>query len=258
MFDLRIYSAWQIAVALFLLLVLFVELGFWSGRRFKRPKEDTSSAFTAVKGAILALVGLLLGFSFSISMNRFEHRRDLMLDEANAIGTAYLRGDLLPQPAQSQFKEILRTYTDARIEAFGTAAILDDNEWSSIRRADDLQTQAWNLGIAYVKENSQAAGAILLPNALNEMIDISLKREAARLVEVPPPIFLLLVVSLLIAGLLVGHSFGVARERNWPMTVVFCFLLSLVAFIIIDLDQPRRGLIKERQRVMEYLRSTMN
>jgi hypothetical protein len=257
MFELRHFQAWQIALCLFVVLLLCVELGFWAGRRFKKPHEDSKSALTAVKGAVLALVGLLLGFSFSISMTRFEGRRQLMLDEANAIDTAYLRGDLMEEPAKSQYKELLRNYIDARIDSFKAAAVLNTQEWLHIRTATDLQNKIWGLAADFAKRNPEAGGAILIPSAVNHMIDIGRKREAARLVEVPPPILWLLIVAVMIASLLVGHSFGIAWDRNWPMTMVFCFLLIMVAYIIMDLDTPSRGLIQGNQREMEYQRSTM-
>jgi hypothetical protein len=254
---LRQFSAFQISAVLFLLLLAFVQIGFELGRRLRKPDEESSAALNTIKGAVLALLGLLLGFSFALSSGRFEQRRQLMIQEANTIGTAYLRGDLMEEPLQSRYKELLRNYTDARIESFGAVAKSDQIKWEEIHKSQALQNEIWNAGMEYALSHPQGPGTILLITALNQMIDTGTERTVARLVEVPAPILLLLFGSVLIAGFFVGHSIGLARNHNWLVTLLFSFMITLVVYIVLDLDQPRRGLIQERQRVMEYLRSTM-
>lgn len=244
-------------MALFLLLLAFTEIGYELGKHLRKPDEESSSAINTIKGAALALLGLLLGFSFAISSGRFEQRRQLMIQEANAIGTAYLRGDLMEEPLKSRYKDLLRNYTDLRIESFRAVALLDEKEWERIRKVQALQDEIWKAGMEYAQSHPQGPGTILLVNALNEMIDTGTERTVARLVEVPPPILLLLIASILISGFFVGHSIGLARNRQWLVTLLFSFLITLVVYIVLDMDQPRRGLIQERQKIMEYLRSTM-
>jgi len=254
---LRQFSAWQIVLTLFFFLFIFVEIGYRRGARLQTPDDEDSTALNTVKGAALALLGLLLGFSFALSSGRFEQRRQLMIKEANAIGTAYLRGDLMEEPLRSRYKELLKTYTDVRIEAFKAAAKEDQKEWERIAKAEALQNEIWKAGMEYASNHPQHSATLLVVNALNEMIDTGTERTVARLAEVPMPILLLLISSVLIAGLFIGHSFGLGRGRHLMTTLLFCFLISFVVYIILDLDQPRRGLIQERQKLMERVRSSL-
>src|SRR5262249_1953461 len=152
--------------------------------------------------------------------------------------------------------DLLRNYTDFRIKAFSAADRFDTAEWERIRQVEALQDDIWKAGMEYAQTHASGSGTILVVGALNEMFDIGTERWYARLLEVPGPIFFLLISSVVVSGFLVGHSFGVARSHHWGITLLFCFLVTLVVYTVLDMDQPRRGLIQERQGVMQYLRST--
>lgn len=256
MSNLHSYPSWQIAAALFLLLILAIELGYWIGRRLGKPSEESNSALNTVKGALLALVGLLLGFSYSMASTRFETRKAMLIQEANAIGTAYLRGDLFDEVRREPYRELLRRYTDARLAFF---RMTTDAEAVSgaLQPSEALQNEIWKLGMEQARANPLSPNNLLIVDSLNAMIDTGTERVAARQNEVPQPIIVLLIVSTFIAGLFIGHSFGIGRRRSWLATFGFAFVISLVVFVILDLDQPRRGSIRISQEVMVQLRSSM-
>jgi len=256
MSNLHSYPSWQIAAALFLLLILAIELGYWIGRRLGKPCEESNSALNTVKGALLALVGLLLGFSYSMASTRFETRKAMLIQEADAIGTAYLRGDLFDEARQEPYRELLRRYTDARLAFF---RMTTDAEAApgALQPSEALQNEIWRLGMDQARANPLSPNNLLIVDSLNAMIDTGAERVAARQNEVPQPIILLLILSTFIAGLFIGHSFGIGRRRSWLATFGFAFVISLVVFVILDLDQPRRGSIRISQEVMVQLRSRM-
>lgn len=253
----RSFSTLEIFSFLLFAIFIFIEIGYLLGKRIQ-ISESSSSAFATIKGAVLALIGLLLGFSFAFSSNRFEQRRQLMVQETNAIRIAYLEGDLMEEPLKSEYQQAIKNYLDARIESSHLEPVFNAKRWEQIKKNEAFQKKVWDLGIRYAKENPQFSNASSLIQDLNRMTELGITRGLARLVPVPPPILLLLIGAVLIGGLLMGHSFGMEKQRSWLMTFIFTFLLSFVILIILDLDQPEHGLLRDHQELFVYLRSTLN
>lgn len=224
---------------LFAAVVITMEIG----RRFGRNSEDTPGA-GAVNGAIFAILGLILAFSFSGAASRFDQRRDLIVQEANDIGTAYLRVDLVPLDAQPALRVLFRRYTDARIEAYDN--ITDDAAFrAGLRKANGISQEIWKAAVAAGRRpDAQPAVNIVLLPAINQMIDITSTRAFMTLMHPPEIIRLMLIVLALVSALLAGIGFGAARKQVWVHEVAFAVITTLTIYITIDLEYPRAGFIR--------------
>ncbi len=219
-----------------------------SGRRLgaaeqRRSPEGTQKGLSAVEGAVFALLGLLIAFTFSGAATRFEARRQLIGQEANAIGTAYLRIDTLPKSAQQELRDLFRRYLDARIAHYKH---LDrQSETAALAKKElALQGEIWSKAVAATTINgTPPSTAMLMLPALNEMIDITTTRAVATQNHPPRIIFIMLCGLSLLSALLAGY--GMSRGKRSPLHVItFAAIISFTVYVILDLEYPRRGLVR--------------
>lgn len=230
------------AVLLFVAMICFSEAGRQLARR--RAKRDPDGAWFGVgvvDGAVFALLGLVVAFTFSGASSRFDSRRNLIVEEANAIGTAYLRLDLLPTPAQPALRRSFRQYLDSRISVYQT---FPDVEAAKVALAHgkSLQGDIWTHALAGV-EGSQPATMLLIP-ALNQMFDIANTRTMSMFIHPPPAIFVMLFGLALIASTLAGYSMANAKSRGWLHTIGLAAVTAIVFYVIVDIEYPRQGAIR--------------
>ena len=258
MFTLYDTPAALIASVFFILMLVAVEVGQALGRRVDSAAWATSSgAYSTVTGAVLGLLGLLLAFSFGMADTRYNARKAVVLKEANVIGTAYLRTSFLRPPVEAQAKNLIRDYVDA-VVAYNGSGTDRALESQSLQRALVLQNQMWalsNPADGYLEP--QAIRLSLLSASINELIDVSSERKAARDNRVPDEVLLLLFVVGVLSATMGGFAFGATRHRNWIVTLSFTVLVTMVVFTILDLDRPRRGLIQVDQAPMLDLRASL-
>ena len=233
------------AVGLFLGMLLFAAMGRRLGvARLARDPEGLSKGTGAAEAAVFGLLGLMLAFSFSGAASRFEARRDLIVQEANAVGTAYLRLDLLPEQTQPRLRVLFRRYLDARVVAHQSAHDLD-LAYRKLAEAEALQAEIWSAAVAACQRtDAMPQAAILLLAAVNEMIDITSTRTMARMSHPPVVVFVMLGLLELIGALLVGYATSANRDRSWLHTTLFAAILAMTFYIIVDLEFPRLGLIQ--------------
>jgi hypothetical protein len=222
-------------------------------RRASRRKEKVEhSQESYLVGSMLGLLALLLAFSFSMALDRYEERRHLVVQEANAIGTAYLRAQMLDEPHRSRLSGLLVEYTDNRIE-LASAAV--DRGKPLLARNDRLLTDIW-AAVAASRESALRHGittALLM--TYNEVIDLDTERKVARQMRVPTAVLQLLYGFLIMTALVLGY---VLEERRGRMGAGVLFLiLSLYIGIISDLSRPAAGSIIESQEPMLMLRQSM-
>lgn len=212
--------------------------------RLARDPEGLEKGAQAAEGSMLALLGLLLAFTFSGAAGRIETRKELIVAEANAIGTAYLRLDMLPADAQPALRDLFRDYVDSRLATYKN--VRDDAAVKAgLAASADLQARIWTLGVAACVRPDAAPGSaeVLLP-ALNEMIDITTTRMMATKNHPPPVIFALLTALCFLSALLVGYGTSVNQKRRWLHTVAFSLTLTMTVYVIVDIEFPRLGLIR--------------
>jgi len=241
-------------------LMLMIEVGRRFGVYRKKTDPDAADAgISTVDGAIYGLLGLVIAFTFSGAATRFDHRRDLVTQEANAIGTAFLRVDLLPPAMQPAIKQDFRDYLDTRLAYYH--AIPDDPAGliAAQSKYTALQGKIWSESVAGCKETGSPATTSLVLASLNEMIDITTTRAVAAEMHPPSAIFFALLTLTLTGAFLAGYGAAGAKKRNWAHMLIFAGVMSLAIYTILDLEFPRVGLIRVNaiDHVLQDTRNTM-
>jgi hypothetical protein len=253
-----ILAAALTAIGLFGGIMLLLEVGRRIGiRRMGGDSEGARAGTGAVEGAVFGLMGLLIAFTFAGAAARYDTRRQQITEEANNIGTAWLRLDLLPAGAQPALRESFRRYTETRIEAFQKMPDIEAAK-AALGRANALQAEIWSQAVAACREAPSSAPMLLLP-ALNQMIDITTTRTMAAKTHPPMIIFVMLVALTLVSALLAGYDMAAAKVRSWLHMLGFAFVMAAAVYIILDLEFPRMGLIRLHvaDQVMIELRQSM-
>jgi hypothetical protein len=249
----RLFSS-ELAVFLVVLALMlaFAEIGFRLGLRLHVKKDEARKGqIGAIQGAVLGLLGLLLGFTFAMAVERYETRRGLVVQEANALGTTHLRASLLPDAHQAPVKDLLRRYVDLRLKYWPLVddpAKFDEGK----RLVGDIQAQLWKHATEAAKEAPNDITATFI-ESLNETIDTDAKRVAAMRAGIPTGVWLLLI--MVAASGLVTTSYGAGAEgaRSKLGSVFLPLLIAVVIVLIFDISHPRLGLIQIGQQPLEDL-----
>lgn len=230
-------------LCLFAAIVGVQRLGWWWGRsRLSRYGDKANEGLGAFDAAVFGLMGLLLAFTFTGAATRFDHRRDLIVAEVNALGTAWLRMELLPEPARSETRELFREYLDGRIAAFANPDVRQARLQLQEHTAR-LQAKIWLRLTAATRETPTLQQAALLP-PVNEAFDLATTRALATRQHPPLAIYLLLVTMVLISGFLAGFSQAKAARQSWLHMSGFAVTTTLALYLIFDMEYPRVGLIE--------------
>jgi hypothetical protein len=249
-----------ITLGLFIGMLLFLEIGRRMGvRRIAKDPEGAREGVGPVDGAVFALLGLLIAFTFSGAASRLDTRRQLIVEEANDIGTAYRRLDLLPAELQPALQESFRRYLDSRLEVFRKLPDIAAAK-EELLNATKLQGEIWRQAVAAVRARgaSPAAPILLLP-ALNAMFDISTTRVTAAQIHPLPIIFAMLLGLALCSSLLAGYGMAGGKKRGWLHMIAFAAVTAFAIYVILDIEYPRLGLIRidAFDQVLVELRESM-
>ena len=254
----QLLDGW-LAFGLFLGMLLLLELGRRiGGRRLAQDPEGARAGVGAVEGATYGLLGLLIAFTFSGAAARFDARRQLMVEEANDIGTAYLRLDLLPAEARDRLREMFRLYLDSRVDTYRKLPDVRAAE-AEFARSLALQGEIWTLAVAAARAEPPSTSTLFLP-ALNQMIDITTTQLTATRMHPPKVIFVMLGTLALVSSLLAGFGMAGSKRRSWLHLVAYAAINAGVAYVILDLEYPRLGLIRvdSFDQVLVELRQSMS
>lgn len=237
-----------ISLALLVLMVAAAEVGYLSARRTRPGSAKFEKAdITLILGAVMTLLSLMLGFTYSMSQGRYETRRQLIIQEANAIGTAYLRAKTLPEPWNSEIQDLLRQYATLRVEMAAGKDPTPETVGELDARSKKLQEAMWSRAADLARERPNPIVPIFL-QSLNETIDLHGKRLAAFRSHVPISIYIVLIgISVVAIGLL-GYYSGTRQRRTWNLNLTFALLVAAVMWMILDLDNPVRGTIRSSQQ----------
>ena len=238
------YGAIAFAVGLFLGMLAMQHVGHGIAmRRMATDPEGAKKGAGVVEGAIFGLLSLLVAFTFSGAVSRFDVRRHLVNEEAVSISTAWDRIALLPAAAQPDMRELFRRYLDSRLETYRQATDLEvaEAEWL---RSMQLQHDIWTRGVAAGQESPTTAASMLFLPALNQMIDIARTRVAATRIHPPLVVYGMLAVMALIGALLAGYHMAGGKARSWLHTVGFATVIAATVYVILDIEYPRFGLVR--------------
>jgi hypothetical protein len=241
----------------FLLTVVMVMLSIWVGtllgrRRRHQPDHEAEAAMGTIISATLGLLAFMLAFTFGIAAGRLQTRKQLLLDEINAIGTTYLRAGLLLEPHRSEICKLLRQYVDIR------ANLAKENQSQQVKklpevisRSEALQNQMWLHAEALAQTDRGSPIDALFIDSLNQMIDIHTSRMTVFQYHIPPPIWYVLYFITLLSMVAVGYHAGLSGKSSFRMSVVLALTFSAVVFLIADLDRATGSLRVSQQPMLE-------
>lgn len=239
------YTPVIVAIGLFIGMLLCQEVGRWIGihQMTKYPAEAGSVSTGAMEAAIFALFGLLIAFTFSGAASRFDERRHLIAEETNAIGTAYLRLDLVDADARSALQALFRQYLDSRLEAYKKLPDIEaaNREWAN---SAVLQSVIWTQAVTACRAQANPSVCVVLLPALNEMIDITTTRKMSMMMHPPAIIFVLLIVFAFGCSFVGGYGMARSNQRRWTHHSMFAAMVAITVYVILDIEYPRFGIIR--------------
>lgn len=242
---------WGVLIATGIVVVLSIEAGQLLGStRSQRLEQEKASAVAAIVGASLSLLAFMLAFTFGLAASRFDARRQLLLDEANAIETAYLRTGLLPEPRRTELRRLFRDYVKIRIEGVRLERVEQ-----AVRRSGDLHRRLWEQAVVVGAESAKPVVAGLFIQSLNDVIELHSRRVMAA--GIPGIIWTVLYLVTVLAMAGVGYQSGLSGSSRSLATIGLVVSYSAVLFLIADLDRPEEGMLKVSRQVMVDLRNTM-
>lgn len=247
------------ALGLFIGMLLAFGIGRYIGVRWLPEAESERTSSGLLDGAIFGLLGLLIAFTFSGAVSRFDARKELVIKEANTIGTAYLRLDLLSVETQPALRTLFLRYLDARLEVYQKLP-----DWAASKaawmRANALQGEIWSAAVKACQATGSVPATTMLLAALNEMFDIATQRTIIALEMHPPAIIFIMLFGLaLISAGLAGYTTAGAAGRSLAHAVIFAAIIAGTVYVILDIEYPRLGLIRvdSVDRALVDLRKSM-
>jgi hypothetical protein len=243
-------DALPIPVIVFLFVVISLalyELGFRIGRWWQNREPGEQEGPTGViVGALLGLFAFLLAITMGMAADRFDTRRGLVVEEANAIGKAYLEADYLPPAQAAQLKELLREYLPLRVAPNGIAQVQENLQKSQVLQAQMWQIQAETAQSGYLPDLMSSLG-----ESLTDLVSLNQSRVVAGIyARVPETVLLLLLVGSALSLGMVGYSAGLTGRRSVLTAVVLVIALGAVIALVFDLDRPQEGFLRVSQQAL--------
>lgn len=256
---LQLTPLWRIFVILCVGLLTSALVGWLfrhrhAARAATEPKEEMTHQEGYIVSAVMGLLALLVGFTFALAIDRYDTRRGRVLEEANAIGTTYLRAQLLEEPHRSRISALLVQYTDNRV-ALGEE-LPGPRQDKLLIESERLLTDLWTATVAAFPSIRSYDFSSSFLGTMNQMIDMDSARQAARRAHVPPQVFTLLFVYQFIAAGVLGHVLVGRRGRQMAVFLLLLFAMALT--LVIDVDRPATGTIRESQEPMERFQASLH
>jgi hypothetical protein len=227
-----------------ILLAVF-EVGYRVGRwRQERTPDEKEGPTTMLVGSLLALMAFLLAVTMGMASDRFDTRRGLVLDEANAIGTTYLRAGYLPQPYGADSQALLREYVPLRVNVADQQV-----RAANFARSTEIHAELWAMAEELARATPDSVVLGLYIETLNQTIDLHATRATAIVyARVPETVLILLILGAALTLGMVGYSAGLTHRRSLPGAVVLVVVLAAVLTLVVDLDRPRDGFLQVSQQ----------
>jgi hypothetical protein len=234
------------------------ELGYRIGRRLKISADEAMrTEINTIQAGTLSLLALLLGFSFSIGADAYENRRNVVLEEAVVLATAHQRAGLLSEPAASEVRALLVRYVDARQNLFYQGILGEPAVRERLRESERLQAAMWESARGAARSDPRSIPVGLLLETLSQVGDLNQRRGLALRQAVPLPMVVALIVTAAVAMGWVGCGIGLGARRNFAMSVVLSLLFGVIIAFIVDMDQPRHGLVRSDPRPLIELQESL-
>jgi len=248
-------SLWEFFLATVVFVFLFIEAGFLLGRRHRHKDTALESSVNAMAGATAGLLAFMLAFTFGSAASRHDSRKQLVIEEANAIRTTYLRAGLLPGPHREEIRRLLREYVDIRVKA---VQMEKAEIQQALVRSEELQEQLWAQAVAASQVTPGSVTTGIFIQSLNELIQLHLKRLTVGIRNrVPGTIWGTLYSLAALAMFMMGYRAGLVGSRSRLISLALVLSFSGVIFLIADLDRPQQGLIRVSQQAMTELQNRL-
>jgi len=254
-FDLDSIPLMLLLLVTFAVFLFSMWAGIVYGRRYAKGKNEPGKGFSVIIGGQLTLVAFMIAFVFGIASSRFDMKRSNLLEEANSIGTTYLRTDLLADPVRSELKNLLKEYVDLRLDAYFHPETLQE----ALKKSDEILDRLWKLSSAYAESQPSSMTVALYIQSLNETIDLHTKRVTVSIVQkIPIAIWLAAYLLAIICMFVIGFESGIANAKLSVPGFLFALTFALVINLISDLDRSSEGMFKVNQQPMIELQSKIN
>jgi hypothetical protein len=246
---------WIMTLLFLCAMVSVYEIGYQVGRR-SGMQEKTKALLPMIATSILAILGLLLGFTMSMSVSRYEARRELVLEEANAIDTAYLRAQALPPPESTELQGLVRQYAAVRLRVSQSA--LDVRKLQQGREeAARLHDQMWSRVAALARKDPHSVTVEGLMDSLGNVSDLENSRWIIFVAHVPEGVIYVDALLGLVAALLVGYEFGLTGNRHFLSEALLVLSITMVMIVIVELDRPVSGVVRVSQQPLIDLQNRL-
>jgi MFS family permease len=251
------FALWTISAATLAAILAGIETGYRLGRETRsRSEAEKEAPVSAIAGTILAMLAFIMAFTFGIVSDRYDVRKALVLEEANAIRTAWLRAAFLPEPDRGEAVALLRQYVDGRLSS------IQSGDFAAVQRAvvqaGDIQRRLWDMAVLNARKDMNSDVAALYVDALNTMANVHAARVSVGLhARMPAGIWLALYVLMMLSMVAVGYHTAIAGSRRSWMMLIMGLSFTLVITLIVALDRPWSGYVPVSQQPLDDLRSTM-
>jgi len=249
------FPLWAVYFGTVIIVLLAAEIGFRIGIWMQRrdPSSGKTTLTGAVVGGMLGLMAFLLAFSIGIVIGQHNGRRAMVVTEANAIGVAYLRAGFLGEPDRTSSRDLLREYVDVRLAAASDPAVFE----STLTRSEEIHMQLWSIVEDNVRLGQDSEIMALFVESINEVIDVHSLRLAAVDLRLPRLLGTVLYASTILSFLLVGVASSSDGKRDLIAILIFALAYVAVLVILVDLDQPQRGILNISQTALSDLLQQM-
>ena len=233
--------AFAVSILLFVGMIGLLEVGYrvamWHAAR---DPELAHEGISVIEAGVFALLGLLLAFQLAGGLSRLDARRQLVINEASAISTAYSRIDLLPTADQPEMRRLFRTYLDTKLGAYEKFPDRVAAE-QGMDRAKALEGELWAKVVASSRQNPDREAELLVLPTFSDLGTITTARKMALYTHQPPTVFALLIAMALLSAVLAGYAMAKRRRRSWLHLVIYPAVIALTVLVLLDLEYPRSG-----------------
>ena len=251
MIIMDMYPLWAVYVGTVVLVLVAAEIGFRFGMWLQRRAPDSGQARVTgtMVGGMLGLMAFLMAFSIGIVINQHNGRKAMVVTEANAVGTAYLRAGFLDEPDRTSTRDLLREYVEVRLAAAADPTLLE----SVVTRSEEIHAELWPIVEDTVSQGQDSDVMALFIESINEVIDVHSLRLAAVDLRLPRVLGIVMFVATVLSFLMVGIASSADGKRDFFAILLFALAFVAVLIIIVDLDRPQQGLLTVSQKAMTDL-----
>ncbi|MGL4541950.1 MAG: hypothetical protein ACRCUI_05530 [Polymorphobacter sp.] len=237
------------------LLLTMIGLATTLGGKLRARVAINVDSFPATSASV-TMLSLLIGFTFSVALNRYDTRRDLVVEEAAALTMVWERARLEPTETRDRIQPLVQQYLAQRLAYFQHGVVVDRQRAADVV-AEDVQNKLWGIANQLVVTDTRPLITRALLDAMTRVDDAAWRRESAAREHIPLLVIDLLVLFSLITAAIIGYSTGSQQKVNRPINIAFFTLLTLAILMVLDLDRPRSGLVRVSQQPMIDLQADM-